>query len=338
MKAVRIGRYGGPEVLRLDEVPEPVPLPAEVRVAVRAAGVNRADLLQRRGAYPAPPEAPPDIPGLEFSGVVEAAGEGVREPAVGTRVMGLLGGGGYAEKVVARADMALPIPSGLSFVEAAAVPEAFYTAFDALVLQGGLQPGERVLVHAAGSGVGTAALQVADAFGAGLVIGTASAAKLRAIAARGLRLDAGVDYRSESFRRVVDRLTGGRGMDLVLDLVGAVHWQDNLACVAERGRILLVGLVGGSRAEVDLATLLRKRLHVVGTVLRSRSVAEKLELTAAFRDSVLPLLENGRLRPVVDRSLPLAEAAEAHAYMEANRNVGKIVLEIGAEGSRSRPA
>lgn len=310
------------------ELPDPEPGRGEVRVAVRAAGVNRADLLQRRGFYPAPPGVPPDVPGLEVAGLVEAVGPGAASRP-GERVMALLAGGGYADKAVVPASLLLPIPEGLSFAEAAAIPEAFLTAFDALVLQGGLREGESVLVHAAGSGVGTAALQVARAFGAGLVLGTASGPKLEAIRARGLPLDAAADYRRERFAEVVAHATEGRGADLILDLVGAAHWNGNVASAAVRARILLVGLVGGSRVDADLAPLLRKRLTLIGTVLRGRALQEKAALVTTFRERGLPLFGEGRLRPVLERTLPLAEAAAAHALLEANRTFGKVVLEVG---------
>lgn len=328
MRAVRITEPGGPEVLRLDDVPDPRPAPDELLVEVRAAGLNRADLLQREGGYPAPPGSPEDIPGLEFAGEVVEVGEAVRGFRVGDRVMGLLGGGGYAERVATPADLALPVPRGLSWAEAAAVPEVFVTAWDALFRQGGFSAGDRVLVHSAGGGVGTAALQVAAAGGASTVFGTASSRKLEGIAALGLPLDVPVERQEEDFADVVELETGGHGADVILDTVGADYWGRNVACLAEQGRLVLIGLLGGRTVEVDLGTLLRGRLHVVGTVLRARSRAEKAALTAAVRDRLLPLFEDGRLRPVVDRTFPLAGAADAHDYMASNENLGKVVLEV----------
>lgn len=338
MKAVRIEAPGGPEALELADVPDPEPGPDEVLVEVRAAALNRADLLQRQGAYPAPPGAPADVPGLEFAGVVAGAGEragAVAEaagaPAVrpGDRVMGLLGGGGYAERVTTPADLLLPVPEGLTFAEAAAVPEVFLTAWDALVRQAGLGAGHAVLIHSAGGGVGTAALQIADLAGASPVVGTASAGKLEGLSERGLPLDVAVDYREESFREVVADVTDGRGVDVILDTVGADYWEDNVASLAELGRLVLVGLLGGGRVEADLGALLRKRARVMGTVLRSRSRAEKAALTAEVRRRLMPLFRDGTLRPVVDRTFPLEEAAAAHRRMEENRNLGKIVLDVG---------
>ncbi|MCK5446542.1 MAG: zinc-binding dehydrogenase, partial [Gemmatimonadetes bacterium] len=262
------------------------------------------------------------------SGVVEGVGEGVDESAVGSWVMGLVGGGGYAEMLVTEASHVVPMPRGLQFVECAAVPEAFCTAYDALVLQGGLQPGQTVLIHAAGSGVGTAAIQVARAFGAARVFGTASAAKLEALEERGLSLDVPIDYRRKSFRDVIRRETDGTGVDLILDLVGATYWTDNIASLRTRGRIVLVGLVGGTMAQLNLGVLLRRRLHVIGTVMRSRSTEEKNELAESTREHLLPRFEAGELFPVVDRVFDLHEAAEAHTYMEDNQNAGKVVLRV----------
>ncbi|MDP2471039.1 MAG: NAD(P)H-quinone oxidoreductase [Candidatus Palauibacterales bacterium] len=330
MKAIRIIRPGEPDVLELVDLEAPAPGPGQVRVEVYGTALNRADLLQRRGAYPAPPGAPPDIPGLEFSGVVEGVGTGVDESTVGSWVMGLVGGGGYAEMLVTDARHIVPMPRGLKFVESAAVPEAFCTAYDALVLQGGLRPGETVLIHAAGSGVGTAAIQVARAFGAARVFGTASAGKLEALDERGLSLDVAIDYRRKSFRDVVRRETDGKGVDLILDLVGATYWTDNIASLRTRGRIVLVGLVGGTMAQLNLGVLLRRRLHVIGTVMRSRDDEEKSELARRARADLLPRFESGELFPVVDRVFDLQEAAQAHAYMEDNQNAGKVVLRVRA--------
>lgn len=337
MKVMRIAGPGGPEVLEPADRPDPRPAPDELLVEVRATALNRADLLQRRGHYPAPPGAPSDVPGLEFAGVVAEVGAaaaaaarsgGRRPPEPGDRVMGLLGGGGYAERVTTPPSLTLPVPEGMTLVEAAAVPEVFLTAYDALFRQAGLGLGERVLIHSAGGGVGTAALQLADVGGASRVVGTASGPKLEALAEEGLPLDVGVDYRRESFRRVVAQTTDGRGVDVILDTVGGDYWEDNVASLAELGRMVLVGLLGGRRAEADLAAILRNRLRVLGTVLRARSRAEKAGLVAEVRERVLPLFREGRLRPVVDRTFRLEEAPEAHRYMGENRNLGKIVLEV----------
>lgn len=329
MKAIRIAEHGDPDVLELEEVEEPVPGPEDVLVEVRATALNRADLMQRRGHYPAPPGAPADIPGLEFAGVVLAVGQRVRTVAPGDRVMGLLGGGGYAERVVTPEGMILPIPGALSFGEAAAIPEVFFTAYDALFRQADFESGERLLVHAAGGGVGTAALQLARVAGAATIFGTASEAKLEGIAAAGLPLDVAIDYRKRSFARVIETETVGEGVHVVLDAIGAEYWEGNIASLATRGRMVLVGLLGGNRTEIEMGVLLRERLRIIGTVLRARSLEEKLALTREIRERLLPLFEDGRLRPVVDRSFPLEEAADAHRWMAENRNLGKIVLEVG---------
>ncbi|MFW6085277.1 MAG: NAD(P)H-quinone oxidoreductase [Gemmatimonadota bacterium] len=327
MRAVRIREAGGPEVLELHEVEAPVPGPGEVAVDVRCTALNRADLLQRRGRYPAPDGTRPEIPGLEYAGVVEAVGKGVDDAAVGRRVMGLVPGASYAERIVTPYDQTLPIPEGMDFERAAAIPEAFCTAWDAL-RQADVAAGDRVLVHAAGSGVGTAALQLARAMGAGRIFGTASAGKLSGIAELGLPLDVPVDYRSESFREVVERETAGEGVDVILELVGAAYWADDVASLARRGRLVLIGLMSGARAETDLATILRRRLRVIGTVMRTRSATEKERLAAAARERLLPWFADGTLVPVVQRVFPLSDAARAHEFMEADRNLGKIVLRI----------
>lgn len=328
MRAVTIERPGGPEALRVVERPDPSPGAREVLVRIRAAGVNRADLLQRRGAYPAPAGAPPDIPGLEFAGQVVSSGPGVEGWERGDRVMGLLGGGGYAELAAVPASTLLPVPAGLSWIEAAAIPEVFLTAADALFERGHLAEGERVLVHSAGGGVGTAALQLARAGGAGTLFGTASAGKLAGLAERGLAPDVPVDYRAESFADAVARGTRGEGVHVILDTVGADYWQDNLSSLATLGRLVVLGLLGGAGVELDLRRLMGGRMTIVGTVLRARPVAEKARLSAEFRRRFLPRFETGGLRPVVDRAFPLAECGAAHERMEANRNLGKIVLEV----------
>ncbi len=327
MKAARILRPGGPDVFEITEVESPEPGPGQVLVDVRCTALNRADLLQRRGQYPPPPGVRPDIPGLEYAGIVSDVGEGVDEAAVGSWVMGLLPGAGYAEQAVAPYNQTLAIPNDMEFSAGAAIPEAFCTAWDAL-LQAGFSPGMSVLVHAAGSGVGTAALQLARAFGAHRVYGTASEPKLDALASRELPLDVPIDYRKQAFRDVIRRETDGKGVDIILDLVGASYWTDNLASLAVGGRIVLIGLIGGITAQTNLGVLLRRRLRVIGTVMRSRSDDEKRAIADRVRADLLPLFASGRLQPVVDRVFPLEEVAEAHQYMEENRNTGKIVLRI----------
>jgi NADPH:quinone reductase len=331
MKAIVIARAGGPEVLELREVADPVPGPGEVRVRVQATALNRADLMQRRGAYPAPSDSPQDIPGLEFAGTIDRLGSGVSGWQPGQTVMGLVGGGSYAEYVVTRAAELVPQPQGLSWEQAAAVPEAFMTAHDALVTQLGLRKGERVLIHGIASGVGTAALQLAHAIGAAVIGTTRTIDKLERLDGYGLTATGafhGVDVTTVPFVDAVRQATEGAGVDVVLDLVGGDYLAGNLASLRPRGRLLVVGLVAGSTAELDMRTLLNKRLRISGTVMRSRSPDEKAQVAQAFARDALELLQKGRLRPIIDRILPLAQAADAHRHMEENANVGKIVLRV----------
>lgn len=315
-----IAEPGGPEVLALRELPPPRPEPDELLVRVWATGLNRADLLQRRGRYPAPADAPPDVPGLEFAGEVAEGGAKVRDWKPGDRVMAIVAGGAYAEYARIPAEHALPIPEGWTFDQAAAVPEAFVTAFDAMMLQGDLRAGHRVLVHAVGSSVGVAALQLAKAASATVAGTSRTEAKLERASALGL------DHRV----LVRDRFEPDAGLtdwaDLIVELVGGHYLVGDLRAVAPRGRIMLIGLTAGREATLDLGALLTKRVSLVGTVLRTRSREEKTGLLAAFRERVLPLFARGKLRPVVDRVFSAADVVEAHRYLEANRNFGSVVL------------
>lgn len=325
MRAIVIARPGPPDVLELREVREPEPGSGQLRVRVAASGVNRADLLQRRGHYAAPPGWPTDVPGLEYAGTVEALGEGVARFEVGERVMGLVGGGGYAEAVVVAEAEVLPVPAGLALEAAAAVPEAFITAYDALFTQLALRAGETLLIHALGSGVGTAGLQLARAAGVRVLGSNRSAWKLER--ARGLGLDAAICTGADSdWAEQVLQETGGKGVDAILDLVGGDYLRGNVRVLAPRGRLIVVGLVAGRSAELDLGAVLSKRLRIVGTALRSRSPVEKAQVTEAFARDVLPLLADARVRPVVDRVYPAAEAPDAHRRMESGENFGKLVL------------
>ena len=326
MRAAVITEPGGPEVLKVRELPDPVPGPDDVLVDIKASALNRADTLQRQGGYPAPPGSPDDIPGLEFSGVVAEAGANVSDLSPGDRVFGLLGGGGYASRVVTHSRMAMRIPDNLDFVQAAAVPEVFFTAYDALFNHCDLSMGESVLVHAAGSGVGTAAVQLAHNAGA-RVFGTAgSADKLQG--AIELGMDVGINYREQDFSQVVREHTGGAGVDVLLDVIGADYWDRNLASLALRGRLVLVGTMGGGAVQVNLGPVMFKRLRVNGTVLRSRPIEEKIALTNQIKRHVLPLIASGAIKPVVDSVHPLEDAAGAHRYMESNANFGKIILSM----------
>lgn len=321
MRAIAITKPGGPDVLALVERPRPEPSRGEVRIRVRATAINRADLLQRMGAYPAPPDAPPDIPGLEFAGEVEALGPGVERLALGDRVFGLVGGGGYAEQLVAHERAVAKIPAGLSFEHAAAVPEAFITAHDAIVGQAGLRGGETLLVHAVGSGVGTAAVQLGRALGV-FVIGTARTPE-KLERARELGMAAGVVPQSGKFADAV-RKHGEPAV--VLELIGGPYLDEDIRTVQVLGRIVLVGLLAGGRSEVDLGGILRKRLRIFGTVLRARPLEEKIAAMRSFETQVVPLLQRGLIAPVVDTVMDLDAAAAAHERMASNAGFGKIVL------------
>lgn len=327
MKAIVITALGGPEVLSYQDVPDPVPGPDDLLVRVRATALNRADILQRMGGYPQPGRKPAhDIPGLEFAGEVLKAGARVQGFAVGDRVMGLLPGEGYAEQAVTHHRLAMKVPDSLSWHEAGATPEVYITAHDAL-LQCGFTAGESVLIHAAGSGVGVAAIQIAKMMGASLVIGTAgSEDKLAKAAALGM--DVGVNYKTEDFAAKSLHSTGGRGVDCVIDVIGADYLEKNLRALALKGRMAIVGLMGGASTQANLGMFLQKRLQVRGTTLRARPIEEKGAATRAFEKSVLPHIASGRIKVVVDRVYPLAEAAAAQAYMGANQNFGKVVLEV----------
>jgi putative PIG3 family NAD(P)H quinone oxidoreductase len=325
MRAIVITQPGDADVLAMREVPDPDPGPGEARIRVRAFGINRADLLQRLGRYPAPPGSPEDIPGLEFAGEVDRVGDGVGNLAVGDRVMGIVGGGSYAELVVTNASHLIPVPTGMSFAEAAAIPEVFITAHDALErLDVGV--GEWVLVHAVGSGVGTAAVQLIRAREA-LSIGT-SRTQSKLDRAMQLGLHAGIDTSSEELVSAVHGVTSG-GVHAVVDLLGGTLLSATLHSMRPRGRLVLVGLTAGRRADMDLGLVMSRRLRIEGTVLRSRSADEKTSVTESFVDRVLPLFETSTVRPVLDRVYSFSEVADAQRYVEANENFGKVVVEVG---------
>ncbi|MET0592858.1 MAG: NAD(P)H-quinone oxidoreductase [Polyangiaceae bacterium] len=327
MRTIVVSRFGGPEVLTLTERPAPEPSRGEVRVRVRAAGVNRADIIQRLGRYPAPSDSPAVIVGMEFAGEVESLCPGATAWNVGDRVFGLVGGGAYAEALVTHERLLAAIPAGMSFTDAAAAPEAFITAYDAMVVQGGLAMGETVLIHAAGSGVGTAAIELARAIGA-RSIGTARTAD-KIERAKQLGLGDGIVVTGASFANDVMRMTGGRGVDVVLELVGGDYVGEDLGSVVSEGRIILVGLMAGAATKLDLGAVLRKRVTLRGTVLRSRPLEQKLDAMVGFARHVVPLLASGALRPIVDRVVPLAEASAAHTYVESNQSFGKVILDCG---------
>jgi putative PIG3 family NAD(P)H quinone oxidoreductase len=327
MRAIVITKSGGPDVLALVEKPAPEPSRGEVRVRVRGTAVNRADLLQRMGMYPAPADSPADIPGLEIAGEVDAVGPGVERLRTGDRVFGLVGGGGYAEQIVSHERALAKIPDGMSFEDAAAVPEAFITAHDAIVTQAGLTSGETLLVHAAGSGVGTAAIQLGRALGA-RVIGTARTQD-KLDRAKALGLDVGiVPTAASDGPRFADavRAVCPDGVAVTLELIGGAYFAEDLRCASTLGRVVLVGLMAGAKTEVELGLILRKRLRLYGTVLRARPLEEKIAAVRAFEAQVVPLLARGLVKPIVDCVMPLADAAKAHERMASNAGFGKIVL------------
>jgi NADPH:quinone reductase len=309
----------------------PAPTADRVRVRVHAAGLNRADILQRRGHYPAPPGYPTNIPGMEFAGEVESIGDAVRTWKVGDRVFGITGGGAQAEFVVVPESNLARIPPELDWVEAASMPEVFITAHDALFTRAGLHMGERVLIHAAASGVGTAAIQVAHAAGATVYGTSRTADKLQRLDELNLGLDKSVAVGDTpaNFVEAVKKWTNGAGVDVILDLVGGNYFAANLDALASRGRLICVGTMAGAKSEIDLGLLLRKRAIIIGTMLRGRSIEEKAEATRLFASSVLPLVSRGVIRPVIDRIYPFDEIRDAHERMESNASFGKIVLTLG---------
>ncbi|MFJ8431829.1 NAD(P)H-quinone oxidoreductase [Kitasatospora sp. NPDC094019] len=323
MHAMTIPEPGGPEALRWAEVPDPVPGAGEVLVEVAATAVNRADLLQRQGFYDPPPGSS-RYPGLECAGRIAALGPGVAGWAVGDEVCALLVGGGYAERVAVPVGQLLPVPRGLTPEQAAALPEVVCTVWSNVFLTARLRPGETFLVHGGASGIGTMAIQLAKAVGARVAVTAGGPEKLARCAELGA--DVLIDYREQDFVEVLREATGGAGADVILDIMGAKYLSRNVDALAVNGRLVIIGLQGGVKGELDLNTLLRKRGAVIATNLRGRPLAEKAAIVAAVREHVWPLVESGVVRPVVDRVLPLAEAAEAHRVLEAGTQVGKVVL------------
>jgi len=326
MTAIAAAEPGGPEVLRPEQRPVPRPGPGEVLIKIAAAGVNGADLSQRQGRYPMPPGAP-DILGLEASGEIVALGEGAGPWRIGDPVCALLIGGGYAEYCLAAAGHCLPIPRGLSVVDAGALPEVVMTVWLNIFEIGNLQPGETLLVHGGASGIGTTAIQLAAARGVRVITTAGSEEKCRRC--RDLGASRAINYREEDFVAVVAQETGGRGADVILDMVGGDYLQRNLTALGWRGRLVMIAFKGGSRIEVDFSPIQAKQLTITGSRLRPRPVAEKARITAAVRQAVWPLIEDGRVRPVIDSRVPLREAARAHERLQASRHIGKILLVTG---------
>jgi putative PIG3 family NAD(P)H quinone oxidoreductase len=323
MRAITITAPGGPDVLKVAEVPDPAPAAGEVVIAIAAAGLNRADLLQRQGLYPPPPGAPPYL-GMECSGRISAIGSDVASWQVGDEVCALLSGGGYAELVAVPAGQVLPLPDGIGVIEAAALPEAACTVHSNVVARAGLAAGETLLVHGGASGIGTFAIQFGRALGATVACTAGSAAKLGRC--RDLGAELAINYRDVDFVAAVKAFTGGRGADVILDIMGAAYLERNLAALATSGRLTIIGLQGGTRADIDLNALMRKRCSVHATTLRARPVGEKAAIVAAVREQVWPLVGSGKIRPVIDTVLPLEDAEQAHELMESSSHVGKILL------------
>jgi NADPH2:quinone reductase len=324
MKAIVITRPGGPEVLEIQEVATPQPVGDQVRVRIHAAGLNRADLSQRMGNYPAPPDAPADIPGMEFAGEVDTVGPLVRSYKQGQRVMGIIGGGAQAEYVLIHEGLLVPIPDNLDYVQAAGIPEVFMTAHDALFTQAGLQMGERVLIHAAGSGVGTAAIQLAHAVGATTFGTSRTPAKLER--AKPLGLDYGLG--DKNFADEVKRLTQGQGVHVIIDFTGASYMAQNLDALTAWGRMVFLATLGGTQANVNIGLLMSKRIQMRGCTMRTRTLEEKLSVTRRFTTQVVPLLANNTIRPIIEQVYAMHDIGEAHKAMADNTNFGKLIITI----------
>ena len=325
MICVEITAPGGPEVLKTVERPDPVAGPGEILIRVAAAGINRPDVLQRRGAYP-PPRGASDIPGLEVSGAIVAVGEGVDGWRIGDAVCALVSGGGYASMCVAPAPQCLRVPAAIDLVAASGIPETFFTVWTNVFDRGHLQAGETALFHGGSSGIGTTAIQLARARGASVIVTVGSDEKARACEALGARR--AINYRSEDFVQAVRELTGGRGVDLILDIMGGSYLSRNLAALAVDGRLVQIGLMGGETASIDLRSVIGRRLTITGSTLRPRSIDEKGQIAAALAREVWPLLEAGVVKPILYKSFPLTEAAAAHRLMESSEHIGKIVLTV----------
>jgi NADPH:quinone reductase len=325
MRAVVLTEFGEPDVLRIADIGAPTPADDEVLVKVAATALNRADLLQRRGLYPNPFAAEHNVPGMEFAGTVAAAGRHATRWKTGDQLMGIVSGGAYAEYLTIPGDQAMRTPRGMALADAAAIPEVFITAWDALVLQGGLTPGGRALVHAGASGVGTAAIQICRAMGAWIAV-TCSTNKVQAC--RDLGANLVVDYSKDDFAAATAQATDGKGVDVVLDVIGGDYTVRNVACLALKGRIIQVGTMAGPSTNFNVASLMPKRASITGTVLRPRPPAEKIAVSRAFADALLPDFDAGVLRPIIDTRFTLDQIVEAHRQMEANANIGKIVITV----------
>lgn len=325
MRVIDVPQPGGPDALVVAQRPTPTPQASEVLIKVAAAGINRADVLQRKGGYPPPPGAP-TYPGLEVAGVVAAAGSAVREFKVGDKVCALLQGGGYAEYCTADEGQVLPVPGSLSMIEAASLPEAYFTVWSNVFGFGRLQPGETLLVHGGSSGIGVAAIQLAKALGHTVFTTAGSDEKCRFCEQLGARR--AINYKTEDFAAVIGEATGKQGVNVVLDMVGGSYLSKNLSCLAVEGRLVMIATQGGTKGELDLLRIMQRRLVVTGSTLRSRDVTFKRSIKERLLNVVWPLLARGDIKPIVDRVYPLERASEAHAYMESSAHRGKIVLSV----------
>ena len=323
MDYIQIEEHGDPEVLKLDSMPVPEPNPGEVLIRVAAAGVNRPDVMQRKGLYPPPPGAT-DVPGLEISGTVVSVGENVTEPAVGAEVCALVVCGGYAEYCLAAASLCLPIPKSLSLDDAAGLPETFFTVWTNVFERGQLKSGDSILVHGGSSGIGTTAIQLCKAFGAKVYTTAGTPEKCKFCEQLGA--DAAINYRKQDFSEEIKKLTDGKGVDVILDMVGGPYFPKNIRLLAVEGRLVQIALMQGSKAEVDFLSLLLKRVTLTGSTLRPRSIEQKTNIAQALRKNVWPLLDSGTVRPIIYQIFPLKQAAEAHILMESSTHIGKILL------------
>jgi len=323
MNYIQIEKHGDPEVLKLHSMPVPEPGPGEVLIKVVAAGVNRPDMMQRKGLYPPPPGAT-DVPGLEVSGTVVSLGQNVSEPPINSEVCALVTCGGYAEYCLAAASICLPVPEKISLVNAAGIPETFFTVWTNVFKRGRLKAGESLLVHGGSSGIGTTAIQLGKAFGATVYITAGTSDKCEFC--NNLGADAAINYREQNFSEEINRLTEGKGVNVILDMVGGPYFPKNIRLLADEGRLVQIALMQGSKAEVDFRSLLLKRVTLTGSTLRPRSVEEKTKIAQALQKNVWPLLESGAIRPIIHETFPLKQASEAHRLMESSAHIGKILL------------
>ena len=323
MNYIQIEKHGDPEVLKLHSMPVPEPGPGEVLIKVAAAGVNRPDVMQRKGLYPPPPSAT-DVPGLEVSGTVVSVGQNVSKPPINSEVCALVTCGGYAEYCLAAASICLPVPEKISLVNAAGIPETFFTVWTNVFKRGQLKAGESLLVHGGSSGIGTTAIQLGKAFGA--TVYTTAGTSDKCEFCNNLGADAAINYIEQDFSEEIKRLTEGKGVNVILDMVGGPYFPKNIRLLADEGRLVQIALMQGSKAEVDFRSLLLKRVTLTGSTLRPRSVEEKTKIAQALQKNVWPLLESGAIRPIIHQTFPLKQASEAHRLMESSAHIGKILL------------